>query len=182
MFSRKEDVPNLYSITENAQNLAISTLPKYENKTVKLGFKTNEAGNFILTATELNFENTDDIYLIDKELNKHQNLKENSTYPFYAKAGNFTNRFEILFGIPEYEEIDNQISIYSFGKQINIIQQTQNPAQLTIYIYTIDGRLINTLETANPDTHITINTNGIYLVQIKNELVTTTKKVYIKSI
>ena len=181
MYSYEGDLPNLYSITQNSQNLAINTLPNYKNRTVQLGFKTNIPGEFTISVSELNFDNTDDIYLFDKQEDYYQNLKENPSYKFYSQSGNNTNRFEILFGMPTYiEEINNQINIYSYDNQINIIQKSQEINNLSISVFSIDGRLIKSIETSNTTTNLTIETSGVYIVNVINTDKRITKKVFIQ--
>ncbi len=93
-------VPNLYAITPDVRQLSISGMPLPTDSLTKipLGVKTLMDGWVNFTAKEIALlPSSLNIYLNDAELKINQDLKKIPTYRFYLKAGEYNQRFMLLF-------------------------------------------------------------------------------------
>jgi len=101
MLSDEPAYPQLYSYTTNAVQVAVNGQPVLVTgveRIIPLGFLTNVAGNFKITATNLaQFDANTTVYLEDVLLNTTQNLSSNKTYTFASAAGTFNSRFKLHF-------------------------------------------------------------------------------------
>ena len=101
MLSDEASYPQLYTITNDAVNVAINGQPALTSGTetiVPVGFVTYVAGSFTITATNLGqFDATTTVYLEDAVLHITQELSSNSTYTFTSATGTFNSRFKLHF-------------------------------------------------------------------------------------
>jgi len=101
MLSDEASYPQLYSYTTNSIQVAVNGQPLLVTgveRIIPLGFLTNVAGNFKITATNLaQFDANTTVYLEDVLLNTTQNLSSNKTYAFASAVGTFNSRFKLHF-------------------------------------------------------------------------------------
>ena len=93
-------VPNLYAITPDVRQVSISGMPFPTDSLTRipLGVKTLRDGWVNFTTKEIALlPSSMDIYLNDAELKINQDLKKFPTYRFYLKAGEYNQRFMLLF-------------------------------------------------------------------------------------
>ena len=87
----------LYSVVGNTDCIIQGLPPLTQETTVKIGMDLSNAGNYVFTGFNKNDFPTDFVYLIDLEEGKIQDLKADSQFRFYAKAGTNKSRFVLKF-------------------------------------------------------------------------------------
>ena len=101
MLSDEPAYPQLYSYTTNAVQVAVNGQPVLVTgveRIIPLGFLTNVAGNFKITATNLaQFDANTTVYLEDTQIPATVNLSSTKTYTFASNAGTFNSRFKLHF-------------------------------------------------------------------------------------
>ena len=143
MFTDDVAYPQLYSYLSN-QELAINGLPKHngESRTIPLGFKTQQAGEFTLSATNIgDFAEVEEVYLEDLETGTLQGLRKNEDYTFSSEVANTTARFRLVFGPQNttgVEGITSNIKIFNSQGQVYIQTTLSGPAQ--VYVYDVAGK------------------------------------------
>jgi len=148
---------------------------------VKLGYKSSVEGSYTISINEKEgiFNSNQNIYLKDKYLNKVINITQ-SPYTFNTNAGQYEDRFEVIYKTLETLGADNSVK-----KGIQIYKDVQNfivnsPDNLDeVSLYDSLGRLI--FETKNAKKEVLINKNnlpeGMYIIKAKSGNTTLTKKV-----
>lgn len=118
------DIPQVYSVTENSESLAINTMPTIdENTIVNIGLKPGITGLMSIHASGLEtIDNTYPVILVDHLTNVNWNLRENPVYNFSANASDdadrFSVHFRILTGLQEANLIP--VNIYTYNRQLYI--------------------------------------------------------------
>ena len=101
MLSDEPAYPQLYSYTTNAFQVAVNGQPVLVTgveRIIPLGFLTNVAGNFKITATNLaQFDANTTVYLEDTQIPATVNLTSDKTYTFTSATGTFNSRFKLHF-------------------------------------------------------------------------------------
>lgn len=181
MFSYYDDIPSFYTITQNQENLAINTLPADENRVVPLGFKAQTDGDYEIIVTNINFDNYTQVYLYDKYLNVKQNLFDKKEYEFETVAGNFTDRFQVIFGSSQtnLSTLEKFINIYSSKNLIYVENNFDNSKELSIKVFTADGKMIKSVDTYENTFIFEIYTPGVYIVNILSDNQVLNKKIII---
>ncbi len=146
-----------------------------ENQTLPLSVKVSNAGFGTIKIEDLlNIPNNTNIYLHDKELNIHHDLKQ-SEYTINLEPGEYKDRFEITFsnsallGIEDFEFDDVKIEYHNDNKNLVV----QNPKQRfvnSIEIFNLLSQSLKNFEetTNNNVIEHTINgvSTGVYLVKV----------------
>uniref|UniRef100_UPI00404A9594 hypothetical protein n=1 Tax=Flavobacterium sp. TaxID=239 RepID=UPI00404A9594 len=143
----------------------------YEEDKVPVGFKTSTQGTHTIAIAFVDglFENGQNIYLEDKELNSIHDLRQNP-YSFYTTAGTFNERFVLRYtdevlSSTDIEAINNSVTIIS-NENVRITSTNQSIKE--IQIHNILGQILYQKTVNNNDT--TINTlqknNNVLLVKI----------------
>ena len=65
LFEEESGYTHLYTRSNDGIELTINTMP--ETKSIPLYFQCNESGVYSITATELNFDNYQNVYLVDQQ-------------------------------------------------------------------------------------------------------------------
>ncbi|TXF77512.1 GEVED domain-containing protein [Chryseobacterium sp.] len=149
------------------------------NDVVQLGNKHFETGTFTiaLTLKEGLFANGQAVYLKDKLLGTETNL-QNGSYTFASNAGDFTNRFEIVYkqsllGTASAAD-KNDLKVYRSGNDFII----DSPEMLrSVEVYDASGRLVQALKLDAVQAAVTLTTEGVYVLKIKTDSATATKKI-----
>jgi len=140
---------------------------------IPLGFATEKANNFTLSASEFtNFGSDTKVILKDNQMNTEFDLTAGQSYAFSSAVVNNTNRFSLLFrapgtttGIKNSEKLNAQVFVNA-ANQITIIA----PEKSSYAIFNALGQLIENgtvnskLQTANSKQQ-----SGIYVVKVGNE-------------
>lgn len=148
---------------------------------VKLGIKASVSGNYTISITDKEgvFNSYQSVLLKDSYLNKIVDLKE-TTYVFNTNAGQYEDRFQIIYKNSETLGTDNSVK-----KGIQIYKDVQNfivnsPDNLDeVNVYDALGRLI--FSSKNSKKEVLINnanfTEGLYVIKARSGNTTLTKKV-----
>jgi len=133
---------------------------------VPLGNKHFEAGNFIISLTQKEgiFNNGQVIYLHDKDLDTYTNLQSGS-YSFSANAGEFTNRFEIVYklGALATQEIEKTtFEVYRDGEDF-AARNSKNIEK--IEIFDASGRKVMELKPNTDYVKFKLQTKGMYILK-----------------
>jgi len=174
MFGSNANIPNLYSLTNGGDELAISTFQKFETFgkfEVQLGLSA-QAGTYTISASNITLLNPTSVYIEDKILNNFTDLRLN-TYTFSHIGGDVRDRFRIVFNshLQSLELLESsQINIWSFEKTIFISNFAQNS---NLEVCDVLGRKVfaQTLQGfGNLVRFQTVETNlpeGIYIIKFK---------------
>lgn len=142
-------------------------LPFEESDIVKLGLKVTENSLFTLSLENFDglFENQV-IYLKDNSIGAIHNLKE-SPYTFIANAGEYKDRFEIIYAKPTNSivtNVSNSVLIYSNNQLIkinSIVDEIVN-----VEIYDVTGKIVYTSNDTFKTKEINVNVaNQVVLVK-----------------
>lgn len=172
------DIPQLYT-NINEDTLTINGLNSTAtNPTVPLGIKLPTSGNYSIDASSITL-NATPVYLEDTYLNVFQDLNQNATYSFSEVQGNIGDRFILHFAeITGVDEVENNISVYSFQNQIKINLDSKESGHVTVF--DLSGRTVLTRQLNSDRTSIELNqASGIYLVRVETQSETVTRKVAI---
>ncbi len=175
---------SLTSIVDNKE-LTIQARPTFtDNDNFALNFKTNVTDVYTISINQLDglFENNQDIFIKDNDLNTIHNLKT-EPYSFNSTAGNFANRFEIQYQSSLLSNVNSSLNsddVIAFKEKKELIVKSKNNLITQIQIYDVTGRVLfdkkdfNTLELKID----TINSNQVLLLKIK----TIDNKIVVKKI
>ena len=175
---------SLTSIIDNKE-LTIQARPTFtDNDNFALNFKTNVTDVYTISINQLDglFENNQDIFIKDNDLNTIHNLKT-EPYSFSSNAGNFANRFEIQYQSSLLSNVNSSLNsddVIAFKDKKELVVKSKNNLITQIQIYDVTGRVLfdkkdfNTLELKID----TINSNQVLLLKIK----TIDNKIVVKKI
>jgi len=156
-----------------------------------IGFHTNDDGMNTIKIDDLeNISEEFNLFLFDKELEVYHNLRT-SDYEFYADAGAYLDRFELVFKDPqeasqslsvEENELMNFRFHYKSTTSTLVLNNTSNLILKGLSIYNIAGQLIYSYDLSETLTRQEIQFNnqpaqGTYIVLIETEKGTLSKKV-----
>ncbi|WP_299116658.1 T9SS type A sorting domain-containing protein [uncultured Winogradskyella sp.] len=156
-----------------------------------LGFHTNDNGLSTIGIDALeNISNDFNLYLYDKELEVYHNLRD-SDYQFYTEAGEYLDRFELVFTESqdssaslsvEENEIEKFKFYYNSSTNILVLNNMSNATLKALSIYNIAGQLVYnyTLNLTSKRQEIKFNdqpVKGAYIVQIETEQGAVSKKI-----
>lgn len=153
--------------TVGAEKLVIQgRSPFTVDDVVPLGNKHFEAGNFVISLTQKEgvFNNGQAIYLHDKNLGTYTNL-QTGNYSFSANAGEFTNRFEIVYklnvlGTQEIEK--TTFEVYRDGEGF-VAVNSKNIEKLEVF--DASGRRIIELKPNTSSVKFKLETKGMYILK-----------------
>lgn len=159
-----------YSIAD-AQKLVIQGKTSFNvSDVVPVGAKYFQNGNFeiALAQKEGLFNNGQAIYLHDKELNTYTNLQTNN-YSFSANAGEFSNRFEIVYqlgNLATTEAIKDTFEVYKSNDEIFV----RNSSNIdNVEVFDASGRKIMSLKPNSNIVNLKIESKGLYIIKATSE-------------
>jgi len=144
-YTKVDNAVVLYSLIDTEKAcIQGKALPFEDTDIIPLGFKVSASGNYTIAIAAVDgiFNNEQIVFLKDKLLNVMHNLSLNP-YPFSATAGEFNERFEIVYsnttlGVNEFTTNDikvitnDKLTVYSSLESIK-----------DIIVYDVLGRKIN---------------------------------------
>lgn len=178
-------VPNLYTISSDAQNLSINALPNSADsvRTVPIGLRVEKSGFVDLSVSSL-----DDlpyglkVYLMDAQSNILQNLNQNPAYRVNITAGTYEERFSILFSlkdltIPQLSK-DLFSAHYANGKFVYQLKGNAENSKASIIVSNMNGQVMHRSDFRGADRReLPINLSpGIYVVTCLSEIGIESKK------
>ncbi len=183
-------VDDMYWLINN-EKFTIQGIDAINDQTIiPLGVHTKKDGFNSITIDQLeNAPENLEIYLHDKELDIYQNLKRGH-YKTYLAAGEYLNRFEITFSKTQktlgIDDVNiNLIEAYFSNEENSIV--INNPASKrieSVEMLNILGQSLFKFQTHTNENYLTYNASqiktGNYILKIKTEYGTISKKVLIK--
>jgi hypothetical protein len=183
-------VPSFYNITEDKKELAINAIPFPESRSYKkipLGIKADQSGEMkIDLASVENLNPNFNIYLIDHEKSKGQNLRNKPEYTFSIKKGTHNSRFELMFSEVEVtspaiafnEPFDVAVEDGSVVVSLNLEENQVGILRAS----TITGQILQIKEAGGKDRVVFdgITSNGVYIINLQLGKAQHAKKVVIK--
>ncbi|QBO58340.1 T9SS type A sorting domain-containing protein [Chryseobacterium salivictor] len=145
---------------------------------VVLGNKHFENGNFKieLTKTEGLFAEGQAIYLRDKVTGTETNLQE-GTYSFSSNAGDFTDRFEVVYSktvLGTNAAAKSTIAVYRNGDDFVI----DSPSKIaSVEVYDASGKLMKSLKSNGNKETVSNLSRGVYILKITTATETVSKKI-----
>ncbi|MDF2553841.1 MAG: hypothetical protein K0R77_3116 [Chryseobacterium sp.] len=140
------------------------------NDIVPVGAKHFENGNFTISLVQKEgiFNNGQAIYLHDKELGTYTNL-QNQAYSFAANAGEFGNRFEIVYklNVLSTSEVQkNTLEVYRDGEDFYV---RNNKNIETVEVFDATGRKIQEIKENSKLVRIKLDDKGLYILKAISE-------------
>ncbi len=173
------EVPQLWSNVEGTR-MAINGINSPETQpTVPLGIRVQSAGNYTITATELDLPVG--AWLEDIATGAFQSLDSEPSYTFTSEGGTVNGRFVLHFSaqVVGLDEMASGIDIFSFEKNINIILSEETRGVATVM--DMAGRVITTSALQGQRTTIPMDvTTGIYIVRVETEKGVETRRVLLR--
>ena len=123
------NMPNLYAISPDIQKLSIDGMPAPDIKTtIPLGLQTYQDGYVTFNASDISkLASNQHIYLTDSETLTLQDLKKTSLYRVYLKAGDYTQRFALVFSPVEILQPTNAgAKLFSLSQSTDVILVNMN--------------------------------------------------------
>lgn len=144
---------------------------------VPLGNKHFEAGNFVISLTQKEgvFNNGQAIYLHDKELGTYTNL-QNGNYSFSSNAGEFANRFEIVYKLGTLATQETGKVTFEVYKDGEGFVARNNKNIETLEIFDASGRKVMELKPNAGSVKFKLGTKGMYILKARSAGKEYTKK------
>jgi len=169
------DGTKLFSIIDEREfSIQGRQLPFDASDTVPLGIKIQEAGKYKISLSNydgLFAEGNITIYIKDKALHIIHNLME-SDYEFESLAGEFNNRFEIVYGEESIMGTDdpNANSIRIYKDKDYIVVESEKEKILSVELYDLSGRNIHRNDKVNANVYkVRSALKGIIIVKAQAE-------------
>jgi len=187
MFSENNDIPQIYSLNSNNEQMAINSFPELTvNKSVNIGFETEVAGTFTLTAGDMtSFGSNVSILLEDTYTNSIINLQQQNTYNFNSTVTANDDRFIVHFVLsttdantPGNNE-ENTTIIYTFDNSIYISNIMSNEANTVVYNMLGQEIITQKLQQSALNKLNTSLSPGQYIVKVTDGTQISTQKVFI---
>ncbi len=179
-------VPQIFCISPQGSELAISTLPEiYNDLTLRLGLQGGGAGVCRIKVETINFDEDFTPFLVDLQEHAIINLIENPTYECMLNDQNTKTRFEIrfsrttlssntIFNAPK----DEFANIYTFGKQVFIEQLHQLPGNYKVL--DVSGKVIQEGQLTGKITEFNcLGKRGTYIVKAQTKAGISVQKIII---
>ena len=183
------DRPEIYT-KEQERKLIINAcdpLEEGENRIVPLYLVQLIDGDYSLTLSDLDQLLNTKITLEDLKTGTTQNMNENPVYTFTAADSDVPNRFNVHFtysqnAVEEGEVVNDNIQIYSYGKEIFIRSNNHAASQNgMVFVYDLEGRkLLEQPISRGALAKVNVKlTTGFLLVKVIKEGSVKTQKVFI---
>ncbi|MGA3288104.1 MAG: autotransporter-associated beta strand repeat-containing protein, partial [Bacteroidota bacterium] len=146
-------VPNLYSITPDTKKLSINAVPFPTDSInrIPLGLRTSKDGWITFKASDIEQIPTGMyIYLVDAGAGVNQDLKLNPQYRFFLNAGEYENRFSLVFSLTVLNNIPTECSLLQnypnpFNPRTTIKYSIPQRSFVSITVYNILGKEVSKL-------------------------------------
>ncbi len=168
------NMPNLYAISPDVQKLSIDGMPAPDSKTtIPLGIQIYQDGYVNFSASDISkLSSNQHIYLTDSETLTLQDLKKTALYRVYLKAGEYTQRFALVFSPVEISQAANSgVKLFTLSQSADVILVNMNlpvDGQGDLRVTNMQGQTIYQKAVTGFET-VQINSNlssGVYLVTV----------------
>lgn len=164
----------LYNLIENGQYAIQGRALPFENSDiVPLGFNVSEAGSYTIKLENFDglFAEGQLVYLKDKTLDVIHNLSE-SAYGFTTEAGEFNERFEIVYKENETmgtgEQNLSSVQVYKHNE--NIVVSSKAEKIISVELFDIQGRSIHRNEKINANIYqVKSNSKGVLTIKVQTQ-------------
>ncbi|RYF19062.1 MAG: T9SS type A sorting domain-containing protein [Flavobacteriales bacterium] len=158
-----------YSLAGAEKVIIQGRAPFNINDVVPLGAKHFENGNFTVSLSykEGLFTNGQAIYLHDKSTGTYTNL-QNQVYSFTANAGEFANRFEIVYKLDVLaisEAQKDTFEVYRDGQDF-FVRNNKNIEN--IEVFDAAGRKVQNINNNAKLVRIHLESTGVYIIKAKS--------------
>jgi len=181
--SGSDAAPQLYTVAENI-NLSINELPFSTKETIiPLCLEAIEGKEYEISLSENTLPEPVLVMVNDLHTGIIHNLKINNTFSVIHNAGIPSDRFRIMInGATETEEMrlpDESISILFYDNTLYI--KTRKPGKIQVSVCNLAGAMLFSRNYENtPDIQLRLAlANGFYLVNVRSDDATQTKKILI---
>jgi hypothetical protein len=182
-------VPNLYTITPDADQISINGMPYPDDSITKvpLGLKLKKKGSIIFQAT--NIEQMPFnlyIYLCDNKTGAYQNLNLHPEYRVNLDNGDYENRFSVVFSrydLRYQPGSDVPFNVYSSRNRLFIYIDQPSGEKTDLVIHNMLGqKILHRQLTGNGYQEMDLDVNtGIYIVSLSSAKGVYSKKVFINN-
>ena len=165
--------------------------PITEDKSVPLLFQASGSYTFTIKLTATENMDGQDLHLRDNLTDVYFNLKAGETYEFTSEAGNFPNRFELLFKTQSATlsqtnyELEGLDVYYALNRSKLVVLNSNNKKIKNIELYNIFGQSVYSNVSINEESYseiqlgnLSVGTYIIKLVTAENGVLT--KKILVK--
>lgn len=137
---------------------------------VQLGNKHFENGNFTISLSHKEglFANGQDIYLHDKQTATYTNL-QSGAYNFSANAGDFTNRFEIVYKLNVLSTNETEkgtFEVYRDGEDF-VVRNNKNIQ--SVEVFDAAGRKVQQVTSNSKSVTVKVQAKGLYILKAISE-------------
>jgi len=158
-----------YSLAGAEKVIIQGRAPFSINDVVPLGAKHFENGNFTVSLSHKEglFTNGQAIYLHDKSTGTYTNL-QTQAYSFTANAGEFTDRFEIVYklNVLATAEVEKDaFEVYRDGEDF-FVRNNKNIEN--IEIFDAAGRKVQDFDSNSKLVRIKLDSRGVYIIKAKS--------------
>ncbi|MCX8531529.1 T9SS type A sorting domain-containing protein [Chryseobacterium luquanense] len=159
-----------YSLAGTEKLVIQGRAPFNVNDVVQLGNKHFETGNFTISLSHKEglFTNGQEIYLHDKQSGTYTNL-QNGTYNFSASAGDFTDRFEIVYKLnvlSTNEAEKGAFEVYRDGEDF-VVRNHKNIQ--SVEVFDAAGRKIQQITANSKSVTVKVQAKGMYILKAVSE-------------
>ncbi|MGO4710669.1 T9SS type A sorting domain-containing protein, partial [Chryseobacterium sp. 2TAF14] len=167
-----------YTVAD-AQKLVIQGKASFDvDDIVRVGAKHFENGNFTISLVQKEgvFNNGQPIYLHDRTTGTYTNL-QNGMYSFTANAGEFTDRFEIVYKLNVLSTVETEkgtFEVYKNGEDF-FVRNDKNIEK--VEIFDAAGRKVKIVEGNSKSVRISLGQNGVYILKATSAGKKYTKKI-----
>ncbi len=177
--------PQLFSISEIQEELAVNTLPDYSNgMLVPLGFKSPESGTYSIELTQFdNFRSGIALYIEDMFEHTTHALNIGDVHEFMSTASDMPNRFMLHIVLSDADEDVPDLGqqfIYSYEKSVYV--QIAEDSRTEIAIFNLMGQKVAEYSTADKGLFKAVLDcePGYYVVRAQSNGDVTSEKVFIQ--
>ncbi|MFV0188245.1 putative Ig domain-containing protein [Empedobacter falsenii] len=180
-----EKSQGLYSLLNNDLYVIQGRGDFDKEDSFELAYNVKDAGTYQINLEKFEgvFENQN-IYLVDKKLNKVVNLSELKSYSFETEAGEINDRFEVIYQNKTLSSNDlskvKGLVVYAKNKQITI---SSDETIKSIKLVDISGRQLQNVQNVNAKSYVlnlNVNPQVVVVVVEKDNGKTESKKVILK--
>ncbi|WP_294198103.1 T9SS type A sorting domain-containing protein [uncultured Chryseobacterium sp.] len=155
-----------YSLAGTERLVIQGRAPFQINDVVPLGNKHFENGNFTISLSHKEglFTNGQPIYLHDKQIGTYTDL-QSGNYTFAANAGDFTNRFEIVYKLNVLSTNETEkgtFEVYRDGEDF-VVRNHHNIQ--SVEVFDAAGRKIQQISANSKSVIIKLQTKGVYILK-----------------
>jgi hypothetical protein len=179
-------IPNLYLLSKDTTRLSIRSLPYlHDSVNVQLGLASKKTGWITFTVQDMEqMPYGLHIYLRDAKTGILQNLQHNPRYRVQLEAGEYEQRFSLVFS--EKELVDQQtkketINVYSTGGKVSVYEDLAPGETGCITVSNSAGQVILRQEISGNGYHYLhpVFSSGVYIVSCHSQKGLRSKKIFI---